>query len=84
MSSQNVYYTNGYPDVASNPIAKFLMYQPASTVIYPKNVNSNVVPCQPNAQSFNTVNSSAEIPPCQATLKGLSKAQYPLYPTFPM
>jgi len=79
MSSNTIYFTSGYPVVTNNPIAEFLLFQPANTVIYPKNVNSKVSPCQPNVNSFNTVNFIRELPPCQPSLKQLQQSQYPIY-----
>ncbi len=81
MSSSTITYTESYPVVVNNPIAQFLMYEPASTVVYPKNVNSKIKPCQPTVQSFNNVNSVKELPPCQPTLKTLQQSQYTLYPS---
>jgi hypothetical protein len=79
MSSRNFY--SGYPVVAGNKVALFLMYQQAENRTYAKNVSSKVVPCQPNVQSFNDIQFVSELPPCRPSLKELKASQYPLYPS---
>ena len=79
MSSQPKNYTSGYPVVANNPIALFVLFTTANTVVFNKPVNSKVTPCQPTVQSFNNVNSVKELPPCQPTLKQILDNEVPLY-----
>ncbi len=79
MSTQTKNYNSAYPVVTANPIALFILYQPATTVVYNRTVNSKVTPCQPTVQSFNNINSIKELPPCQPTLKELLKGEQPLY-----
>ena len=56
-------YVEPYPVVAGNPVALFLMYKTANTVVYPMNANSNITPCTYNVQSFNNVQFVKELPP---------------------
>ena len=81
MSSNTAYYTNGYPVVTNNPVAEFLLFQPASIRTFPQTVNSNITPCRPSVQSFNSVQFVRELPPCQPGLRQLRRMQYPLYPS---